>query len=245
MSSPASSLQDRLRSLRLRQAFREAQALIRAQPGLIGSPTLQALLHEHQDFWWAPIEGRRVTLRRRNADDLNFVRACWADADFMRKFNRAARPLPPEDAALSQTLSRECAGILSETRALHWTIHTTAGPIGFVSATEHSAAHRRCEFLVGALRQPPSWASVEAAHLAIEFLRARAGIERLIAYFYAENAYAARVAQKFGFEHEGVLKGHFRNSDGSRCDLLVAGMSLIGAHENEKTRNRLISRSSS
>jgi [ribosomal protein S5]-alanine N-acetyltransferase len=241
MSSQVPSLQVQLRSLRLRQAFGEARALIRTEPGFTNSLQLQALFHEHQDFWWSPIEGRRVALRRRNPKDLKFVRACWADSDFMRKFNRSARQLPQDDAVLLQTLAREYAGIFSETRALHWTIHASAGPIGFVSATEYSYAHRRCEFLVGVLRQPPSWASMEAAYLALEFLRARAGIERLTAYFYAENKYAARVAQKFGFEHEGVLKGYIRNTDGSRSDLLVAGMSLTGACKSAKTRDRLIS----
>jgi len=237
-------LNEQLRQLRLRGAFEQARELIRSQPGFAASPALRRLLHEHEDFWWAPIVGKRVTLKRRGADDLAFVRACWGDADFMRKFNRLARPLPADDAALRGILVRERAGLFSETKALHWTIHAPSGPIGFVSATDYAAGHRRCEFLIGLLGRPASAASVEAAHLAVAFLERRAGVERLTAYFYAENEYAARVAQKFGFEHEGVLKGFIRDPDGKRSDLLVAGMLLLRGNENmrwEKVRKKVLS----
>jgi RimJ/RimL family protein N-acetyltransferase len=243
MNAPATiDLTGRLRALRLQGALEQARELIRSQPDFHASPALQRLLHEHEDFWWAPIAGKRVTLERRGAQDAAFVRACWSDAPFMRKFNRAARPLPAEGEALQQILAREHAGILSETKALHWTIHTASGPIGFVSATDYAAGHRRCEFLIGLLGQPAGAVPVEAAHLAVAFLREQAGIERLTAYFYDENSYAARVARKFGFEPEGVLKGYIRNPDGSRSDLRVAGMLLTGVDSARvrKVRTRVL-----
>jgi RimJ/RimL family protein N-acetyltransferase len=248
MSEPAGiDLIQRLRALRLQGALEQARDLIRSQPDFRASPVLQRLLHEHEDFWWAPIAGKRVTLMRRGAHDTAFVRACWADAQFMRKFNRAARPLPAEGAALQQMLVREHSGILSETKALHWTIHSAAGPLGFVSATDYAAGHRRCEFLIGLLGQPAGAVPVEAAHLAVAFLRDKAGIERLTAYFYEENSYAARVARKFGFEPEGVLKGYIRNPDGTRSDLRVAGMLLTGEDSARvrKVRNRVLAAATS
>jgi RimJ/RimL family protein N-acetyltransferase len=236
-------LNEQLRALRLQGALAQARDLIRSQPGFAASAALRRLLHEHEDFWWAPIVGRRVTLRRRGAQDANFVRACWNDAEFMRKFNRMARPLPADDAQLRQILAREQAGLLSEAKALHWTIHTAAGPIGFVSATDFALGHRRCEFLIGLLGQPASAAPVEAAHLAVDFLRERVGMERLTAHFYAENDYAARVARKFGFEHEGVLKGYVRNPDGTRSDLLIAGLLISDAAQTrvQKVRRKVLS----
>lgn len=244
MEDGTAALAAQLRQLRLRGAFAEARALIRAQPRFAASPALRSLLYEHEDFWWAPLAGRRVVLRRRDAGDLPLVRACWADAGFMRKFNRAARPLPPDDAALAGILARERIGILSEAHALHWTIHTPGGPIGFVSATDHSPAHRRAEFLIGVLGQAPGLAQMEAAYLATEFLGARAGVERLTAYFYAENRYAAEAARKFGFAPEGVLKGYVRDADGSRGDLLVAGMLLAGGGDPRvrRIRERILGR---
>jgi RimJ/RimL family protein N-acetyltransferase len=236
------TLAEQLRRLRLRGALAEARALIRAQPRFAETPALRSLLYEHEDFWWAPIAGRRAVLRRRDARDVELVRACWADADFMRRFNRAARPLPVQDAELAGILAREHAGILSEAKALHWTIHTPAGAIGFVSATDYSPAHRRAEFLIGVLRQAPGLAQMEAAYLATDFLEKRAGIERLTAYFYAENTRAAEVARKFGFEREGVLRGYVRGGDGRRGDLVVAGMLLVGERPPQvrRTRDRIL-----
>lgn len=232
-------LAEQLRALRLQGRFAAARELIRGQPGFATSATLKRLAHEHEDFWWTPIQGRRATLVRRGPDDLTFVRACWGDVDFMRKFNRLARPLPANDDELRGILARERAGLFSEARALHWTIHTAQGPVGFVSATDYAPGHRRCEFLIGLLRQPASAVPVEAAHLAVQFLGEQAGVERLTAYFYAENQYAARVAEKFGFRPEGVLRGYILDADGRRSDLLVSG--LLIAEAQKAARRRLSS----
>lgn len=232
MDSPVAGLAEKLRRLRMQGAFAQAREAIRAQPGYEGSPVLRRLLRDHEDYWWQPIEGRRVTLRRRGEGDLPFVRACWADAEFMRKFNRTARPLPADDKALRDLLSREGSSAISESKSLHWTIHDSRGPMGFISATEIAPGHRRCEFLIGFPFEHAGSKGVEAACLAIRFLRERVGMERLTAYFYPENADAAKVAEKFGFRAEGVLKGYIRNADGSRSDLLVSGLLLTGDEPN-------------
>jgi RimJ/RimL family protein N-acetyltransferase len=225
-ANAASPFIEQLRGLRMRGEFAKARALVRAQPDFANSDALKRLLHEHEDFWWAPIVGKRVTLRRRGADDLAFVRRCWDDADFMRKFNRVARQMPQDDEVLKGVLAREHAGRWSEAKALHWTLLGKDGPIGFISATDYTPGHRRCEFLIGLLGQRASPVPVEASHLACDFLRDRAGVERLTAYFYEENAYASKVAAKFGFEPEGVLKGYIRDADGGRSDLMVSGLLL-------------------
>ncbi|HEX7891782.1 MAG TPA: GNAT family N-acetyltransferase [Ramlibacter sp.] len=233
MAAPA--LREELRALRQARRLAAARELIRAQPQFADSVELQALLHEHEDFWWQPLEGRRVVLERRDADDASFVRACWSDRQFMGNFNRSARPLPESDAALRQVLERERAALLSELHALHWTVRTEQGPVGFVSATDHSAVHRRCEFLIGfpALQRA---IAVQAAQLAIGFLRDRMGVERLTAHFYPENIHAIRAAEKFGFVQEGVLKGFLRNADGTRADLVIAGLQLTQPYRAESWR---------
>ncbi|MBI5279169.1 MAG: GNAT family N-acetyltransferase [Burkholderiales bacterium] len=230
-------LQNRLRGLRVEGRYADARALVAAQPGFTTSKALQRLHYEHQDFWWEPLVGRRVTLKRRGAADVALVRACWADTDFMRRFNRLARPLPAEDRALAGILMREQAGTLGDSKALHWTVHAARGAVGFVSVTDYVSGHRRAEFLIGFLQQPASAAPVEAAHLACDFLYRRAGIERLTAHFYAENEYAAKVAEKFGFRREGVLRGYIRDPDGGRSDLLVSGM-LLAEQTQGATRRR-------
>jgi RimJ/RimL family protein N-acetyltransferase len=217
-------LRVQLRDLRMRKAYAQARELIQAQPDFESNPVLEKLHREHEDFWWMSLVGKRATLKRRCAADIDFVRACWRDADFMRKFNRFARPLPRGDEQLRQLLDREHASLLSELKALHWTIYTASGPVGFVSATEHSSLHRRCEFIIGFLNQRASPVPPEAANLAIGFLRERAQIERLTAFIYSDNAYAARVAAKFGFREEGILKNYVRAADGNRIDVIVFGL---------------------
>lgn len=221
----AAALREELRALRLARRLPAARELIRAQPGYADRAELRALLHEHEDFWWQPLRGARVVLKRRDAEDAGFVRACWADGGFMGNFNRSARALPGDDAALRAVLARERAALLSELHALHWTVCTAMGAVGFVSATDHSAVHRRCEFLIGfpGLQRA---VAVHAAQLAIEFLRVRVGVERLTAHFYPENTHAIRAAEKFGFVQEGVLRGFLRSVDGTRADLVVAGLQL-------------------
>jgi RimJ/RimL family protein N-acetyltransferase len=241
-TTSSTSLPDALRVLRLRGEFAKARDLIRAQPDFAKSQPLQRLLHEHEDFWWTPVAGKRVTLRRRGTDDLAFVRACWNDAGFMRKFNRLARPLPASDDELRGVLAREHVGLWSEAKALHWTLHTVKGPVGFISATDFAPGHRRCEFLIGLLGEAASPVPVEATHLACEFLRDKAGVERLTAYFYAENQQASKVAAKFGFQPEGVLRGYIRDPDGKRSDLMVSGLLLADLRDAglEERRRRLM-----
>lgn len=240
MTTP--NLADQLRTLRLADRFAEARKLIHSHPGFAKEAGLRRLAHEHEDFWWQPIVGRRVTLQRRGPGDVAFVRACWGDADFMRKFNRVARPLPADDKELRGILARERAGLFSEAKSLHWTLFVAGEPIGFISVTDFTPGHRRAEFLIGLLRKPASSVPVEAAHLAVRFLEDKAGLERLTAYFYAENEYAAKVAQKFGFQPEGLLKGYIRDADGGRSDLLVSGMPLgrFADPEVRKIRDRVV-----
>src|SRR4051812_25704768 len=70
MQVPAGpSLPERIRRLRMQGAYARAREEIRSEPGFIGSAPLQRLLHEHGDVWWQPVQGRRVTLRRRCEDD--------------------------------------------------------------------------------------------------------------------------------------------------------------------------------
>ncbi len=190
---------------------------------------LQRLAHEHQPFWWQPLAGPRVQLTRRAPADLTFLRECWADRDFMTRFHRQAPPLPASDDEAAALLQRECAAIPSESRALHWTLRTAAGPIGLLSVVDLNAAHRRGELLIGLHGPRGAWAGVEAAHLAFDFLARRAGLERLTAYFYPDNRLAQRSALKLGFEHEGVLRGYLRSADGQRHDLQVAGLLLDDA----------------
>ncbi len=213
---------------RLRRTGRRADALALLDTACTQRPadaTLARWAWQHQAFWWEPVLGRTVRLRRRGPIDAALLRRCWNDREFMQRFHRLAKPLPADDGALHEALLREYWAIPEESGALHWTIERQGRGCGFISVVEWSLPQRRAEFLIG-LPEPEGWTAVEAAHLAIQWLAQRAAVERLSACFYANNLAAQRQAEHLGFEREGVLRGHFREPDGRRTDLHLAGLLL-------------------
>lgn len=235
-------LTEHLRQLRRSGRFDNARSLLATALAHREDPALRHLAWQHEPFWWQPLQGRSVQLERRGPADLALVRRCWADREFMRRFNRSAAPLPATDAALHEALQREAAAIPGEARALHWTVRAAGRSWGFVSVTEIVLSHRRAELLVGVLPGCSARVSVEASHLALAFLARRAGIERLTAHFYPDNTHAIASARSLGFEIEGVLRGYLREPDGTRSDLVVAGLQLDEAffQRTGRLRHRLL-----
>ena len=232
-----------LRAWRRSDRLAQAQALLAEL--LLQHPQdsgLALLAWQHQDFWWQPVVGNRVSLIRRGSADLDLVRRCWADAHFMDRFNRLAVRLPADDDALRALLLREHWALPGENKALHWTIHSANQAWGFVSLVEISLTHRRAEFLIGTLPGTASRLAVAAAHLLLGFAAGRVGLQRLVAHFYPENKPALQAALHLGFSHEGLLRQHVLLPNGQRCDLVVTGLALDAAYFASRSafRQRLI-----
>lgn len=229
----------------LRRSGQRAQALALLQAACAQRPqdaTLARWAWQHQAFWWQPIEGPRVRLVRRGPQHADLLRRCWADADFMARFHRGARPLPPDTDALQALLLREHWALPEEGAALHWVIERAGAPIGLLSLVEWSLPQRRAEFLIGFPAPAAGWSALEATHLALGWLAEQAQLERLSASFYADNLVALRQAEHLGFEREGVLRGHWRDADGRRSDLHLAGLLLEPAFfaRHARLRQRLL-----
>jgi len=223
----AAALAATLARLRREGRIDEARALLERRLAEQADPRTGLLAWQHAPFWWQPIEGPRVRLVRRGPDDAALVRRCWADADFMARFNRQAVALPTDDTALKALLAGERDALVEDHRALHWTVRAAGEGVGFVSLVDIGLRHRRAEFLIGLLPGISSWAAVEAAHLALRFAAGPMQLERLVAHFYPDNVEAINAALKLGFEHEGVLRGHLRDAaTGRREDLVVTGLLL-------------------
>jgi RimJ/RimL family protein N-acetyltransferase len=89
------------------------------------------------------------------------------------------------------------------------------------------------------------WLAPEAAHLVLDFAAGPLKLERLTAHFYPENTEAQRVAAKFGFEREGLLRGYLRlPGTQRRSDLVIAGLLLDDAFfaRSARMRQRLLGR---
>jgi RimJ/RimL family protein N-acetyltransferase len=245
MSEPAGSehLPAHLQQLRLEGRFAVARDLLQQAAARHGDAYLawQAWLHE--PFWWQPIQGPRVRLRRRGPADAALLRACWADAGFMRRFNRQAAALPADDAALARLLAREHSDTAESHRALHWTIEHRDQAVGFVSLVDIAFGHRRAELMVGVRPGVPSRATVEATLLLLDAAAGPLRLERLVAHFYPDNAVALSSARKLGFVQEGVLRGHVRDAaTGIRTDLIATGLLLEepSASRAGRLRRRLL-----
>jgi RimJ/RimL family protein N-acetyltransferase len=241
----AAALPGTLARLRREGRLAEARALLQQRLAEEADPRTGFLFWQHAPFWWQPIEGPRVRLVRRGPDDAALVRRCWADADFMARFNRQAVALPADDAALAALLAGERDALVEDHQALHWTVQAGGAGVGFVSLVDVGFRHRRAEFLIGLRPGTSSWAAVEAAHLALRFAAGPMQLERLVAHFYPDNVEAIRAALKLGFEHEGVLRGHLRDAaTGRREDLVVTGLLLDQAFaaRSERLRRRLFGR---
>ena len=246
-------LPSQLRELRRSGQIEHARALLARQltasadPASANHQRLALLAWQHAPFWWQPLRGRSAGLRRRGPDDVALLRRAWADTDFMWRFNRMAAQLPTQDEALRALLNREHWALPEESRGLHWTIESAGRGCGFVSVVDISLQHRRGEFLIGVLPdEAPGaspWLALEAAHLVFEFLRSHVQLERLTAHFYPDNPDALTMAQRLGFEREGVLKGYLRLPQTSqRADLIVAGLLLDRAYfeQHARLRRRLL-----
>jgi Ca2+-binding RTX toxin-like protein len=122
-----------------------------AEPEYGGRGVVRSGAWQHEPFWWQPLRGKTLTLRRRGPQDATLVRRAWADAEFMRQFNRMAAELPKQDNALQALLLREHWALPEESRGLHWTIESNGQGCGFVSVVDISLQHGRGEFLIGVL----------------------------------------------------------------------------------------------
>jgi RimJ/RimL family protein N-acetyltransferase len=236
------SLPAHLRQLRRAGKRAEALALLQAALAQRADANLARWAWQHQAFWWAPVQGPRVTLRRRGPQDVALLRRCWSDTAFMARFHRLAAPLPASDDALRDLLLREHWALPEESGALHWSVELQGRAVGFISVVEWSLPHRRAEYLIGLPEAAGAWTAVEASHLALGWLARQAQLERLSANFYADNLVALRQAEHLGFEREGVLRGHLRGADGQRSDLHLAGLLLDAAYftRHERIRRRLL-----
>lgn len=242
---PPQRLHDVLAALRRAGREAEAHALLVRAAAEQRDARLDFLAWQHEPFWWQPVTGPRVRLRRRAGCDVALVRRCWADPGFLTGFNRFAARLPGDDATLHALLERERAALASERRALHLTIEAGDGTVGLVSFTDIAFGHRRAEFLIGVTGGTPARWAAEATLLALDHAAGALRLERLVAYFYPDNRAALSAALGMGFREEGVLRGHVRDAaSGRRSDLLVAGVLLDEAWRTTtaRLRSRLLDR---
>jgi RimJ/RimL family protein N-acetyltransferase len=164
----------------------------------------------------------------------------------MAAFNRFARPLPVSDAELGALLARERASLITDSRAVHWTIETLdARKVGILSLVDVALSNRRAEVLIGIKEFPYSGIAVEAMLLGIEFGFGMMRLNKIYSLIYAGNETSLRNTVHLGFEVEGHLREHVVDPRTKKpVDLIQTGLlrSDLGKRVLARLSRRLLGR---
>jgi RimJ/RimL family protein N-acetyltransferase len=159
-----------------------------------------------------------VVLRRFTGSDTSAVAAACADPDIARFIPGIPVPYTETDArayiAMTEELWRERSRLAfaiadASTGTLLGAIDVRLGDVGSIGYWTAPEARKR-GIATRALRLLSRWAVTEG------------GVERLELTTHPANLASQRVAQKAGFQREGVLRSHLRFSDGRRDSVLFS-----------------------
>lgn len=192
--------------------------------------------HEwYQQFWWEPVKVASVELRRRNGNDLGFLRSLWQDQDWLDQFHPSAKQLPTSDSVLSNLLTNAYNHSILENKCVHWVGESGTKPVALVSIVNISLDNRRGELLMGVIPGTSPFISTRLALLALKFWFENARMQKLTSLIRHDNAHSIRSTLHLGFEQEGVLKEHlYDNKTKSFIDLHCFGLSRTQAFQRLK-----------
>ena len=204
-------------------------------------PEHEALVWQHQTFFWSNIHAGSYSLTRRDSSDADFIESLWGDTNFRRRFHRQAVDLPPR-VQLEKLLRGEFLSLIGESKALHWIIRDKIGQAqGLLSLTEISMQHRRAEVLLGLSPKAPVGMAAAAIFMLFQFFFRAMKFFKLVSMIYTDNDLALRTTVHLGFRIEGMLRGHMLDpASGHYVD-----MYQLGLLENEAfglTNQRLMAR---
>lgn len=172
-------------------------------------------------WWWQPLAGGRLLLRRTRADDAAFYRATYESPGFARRYNRQAS----WSGDLAKALHR--AGVLAplELGALHWVVCRDDGTrLGLASLTSISLGNGKAEFSIGFPTAPHPLHGVLATLLVYDFAFFRLRLNKLYTYVYTDNTAALHNSLRVGLRQEGLLKDHFWLPPGEFVDVHALGL---------------------
>lgn len=201
-----------------------AQWAERHQPGSSGQPAAHRQWQlKLAPWWWAPLQGGRLLLRRTQADDADFWRQAFATDDFAQRFNRQVA----WQGDLPRALAR--AGRLPPLSlgALHWVVCRADGTrLGLASLSSLNLGNAKAEFSIGFPRAgdiAPVHA-VLATLLVYQFAYFVLRLNKLTTYVYADNTAALHNSLRVGLRQEGLLRDHFYLPPGGFVDVYALGL---------------------
>jgi RimJ/RimL family protein N-acetyltransferase len=161
-------------------------------------------------LWWADLHHGGLGLRRCRRGDADFFRQCFADDAFRAQFNRQQ----PWRGDLGNALENSGRSIPAQSTLLMWVVQSRGGtPLGLASLSSIDPHNHKTEFSVGFTGTVPLTYGIKATMLVLHFALFLMCFNKVYAYIYEDNPQALHNALRLGFEHEGLLKDHFRLPD--------------------------------
>lgn len=110
--------------------------------------------------------------------------------------------------------ARWFTGALVDERSRYLIFEGGQRALGFVSFTAMAPVHGRCTwaFYLGETDLKPGTGSV-MEFLALDHAFTALGMRKLCCEVFAFNAGVVRLHERFGFQHEGLLRQHYRKGD--------------------------------
>jgi diamine N-acetyltransferase len=181
-------------------------------------------------FWWEPVQGAQLVLRRPQAHDAAWLKACFADDDFASAVNRSygERIRAASLERVAKELEHQLKTSPVDLGAQMFVIERKSGErLGLASFVMIDSDSRRAEFILGFPGQPPHGMLVfEAGFLLAEFAFRRAQFHKVTASFYGDNPRLKdleHTVKGLSFLAEGVLRSHTRLPGGKYVDIRLWG----------------------
>ncbi|HEX5355794.1 MAG TPA: GNAT family N-acetyltransferase [Aquabacterium sp.] len=181
-------------------------------------------------FWWEPVVGHRLTLRRPSAEDAAWLKRSFMDDTFASTVNRnyAAKVRGMSVEQIAAQLGMQLGQSPVDLGAQMFLIdRKNAGPIGIASFVSMDLVSRRAEFIIGFVDEVPHGVVVlEASALLAEFAFRRACLHKVSVAFYGDNPrirLLESVLERVGFIREGVQREHMRVSRERYIDVHLWG----------------------
>ncbi|CDX30373.1 GNAT family protein [Mesorhizobium sp. WSM4935] len=162
----------------------------------------------------------RLRLRQFRAEDADAMHECFADPEAMRFWNT---PVHTKRIDTERVVLRYIDCTPSYYR--HWAVadFETDRCLGLVSYHDGHIRNKRAAigYFINPAYQSRGMAT-EAVSAMLDFCFEDLGLHRLQAFIDPDNTPSRKLAEKLGFEPEGLLRDHLRVGDSWRDEILYA-----------------------
>jgi len=206
------------------------------------NPNFSQAIRNHAEVdenWLEPLEGKKLYLRRYEAQDAAYLHCCFQNDVFMTQYNQYI-PKNQRQSELEAKLRQTKDMHPCETRSVDWIIimRDSGQSAGIANLVDINLSHRRAEFLIGLPNREDHTRGIalEATLLILDYVFNRIQLNKLSANVYAENSFSQKNTLALGFVEESYLREHIVDpASGRFLNIHGNGMTL----RDFRTNNRI------